>query len=196
MDKKPVEKKAAKKPAPQAPTRDLLDVLLDQNNKDPIVLMDENGRQITFEQVAIIPYEADGKERKLYVVLKPIDKIEGINDDEAIVFVCEQDKNGRTVLRVEENEEIAIAVFDKFYDLLEESAKARKAKKAATKPAAKTAAKPATKTATKTAAKPTTTKTTATKTAAKTTTTAKTAAKPAAKAPVKTAGKTAGKKTK
>lgn len=48
---------------------DLLDVLLDQDNKEPIVLMDENGKQMTFEQVAVIPYEVR-KEKRLYCVLK------------------------------------------------------------------------------------------------------------------------------
>ena len=168
------EKKTTKKEPEQRV--DLLDVLLDKDNKDPIVLMDEKGRQISFEQVAIIPYEIKG-EKVLYVVLKPIDKIEGIADDEAVVFLVDQDKAGNTILRVEEDEEVAIAVFDKYYDLLEEArGKAKKTTKTATKAAPKT-------TATKTAAK-----TTATKTAAPKTT------KPAAKPAAKTAPKTAGKK--
>ncbi len=127
---------------------DLLDILLDQENREPIVLQDENGRQISFEQVAIIPYDLEN-DRKLYVVLKPIDKVEGIADDEAVVFVCEQDKQGNTVLRVEENEEIAISVFDKYYDLLEEASAKKPAKKTTTKKQAekKTPAKTAGKTA-------------------------------------------------
>ena len=101
---------------------DILDVLLDQDNKDPIVLVDEAGKQLTFEQVAVIPYEVR-KEKRLYCVLKPLDKIEGIGDDEAIVFVVDQDKDGNSVIKVEEDEEVAIAVFDKYYDLLEEAQK-------------------------------------------------------------------------
>ena len=132
---------------------DLLDVLLDRENRDPILLMDENGRQLSFEQVAVIPYDVEGQDRKLYVVLKPIDKIEGIADDEAVVFVCDTDKAGNTVLRLEENEEVAIDVFDKYYDLLEEeTAKQKTAKKAAKKTTTKAAPK-ATKTAGKKPAK-------------------------------------------
>lgn len=150
MEKKNVKsvKKEEQKPV------DLLDVLLDQENRDPIVLQDENGRQLTFEQVAVIPYDIDEKTRKLYVVLKPVDKIDGIADDEAVVFVCDQDKAGNTVLKVEEKEELAIAVFDKYYDLLEEaSAKEKKEKKTTAKSAAKKEEKPSAKTATKTAGK-------------------------------------------
>ena len=111
---------------------DLLDVLLDQDNKEPIVLMDENGKQMTFEQVAVIPYEVR-KEKRLYCVLKPLDKIEGIGDDEAIVFLVDTDDEGNSIIRIEEDEEIAIAVFDKYYDLLEEARK----EAATEKPAAK-----------------------------------------------------------
>ena len=114
---------------------DLLDVLLDQDNKEPIVLMDENGKQMTFEQVAVIPYEVK-KEKRLYCVLKPLDKIEGIKDDEAIVFLVDTDDEGNSVIRIEEDEEIAIAVFDKYYDLLEEANKEEAKKNATAKPKA------------------------------------------------------------
>ena len=132
-------------------TMDILDVLLDQDNREPIVLMDENGKQMSFEQVAVIPYEVR-KEQRLYCVLKPLDKIEGIADDEAIVFLVDTDDEGNSVIRIEEDEEVAIAVFDKYYDLLEEAQKEEKeAKAAAKKSPAKTKAtgKPAGKTTAK-----------------------------------------------
>ena len=130
------EKKVEKKEEDLRPV-DILDVLLDQDNKEPIVLVDETGKQLTFEQVAVIPYEVR-KEKRLYAVLKPIDKIEGIGDDEAIVFVVDQDKDGNSIIKVEEDEEVAISVFDKYYDLLEEAQKQEKAEaKAETKSAPK-----------------------------------------------------------
>ena len=119
---------------------DLLDVLLDQDNKDPIVLLDEKGRQLSFEQVAVIPYGAEN-DKKLYCVLKPIDKIEGIADDEAVVFLVDEDDNGNTILRVEENEEVAISVFDKYYDLLEEARKEAKTEETPKAKAPKTTGK-------------------------------------------------------
>ena len=139
---------------------DILDVLLDQDNKDPIVLVDEAGKQLTFEQVAVIPYEVR-KEKRLYCVLKPLDKIEGIGDDEAIVFVVDQDKDGNSVIKVEEDEEVAIAVFDKYYDLLEEAQKEEKkekAEKAAAKQKTATAKKSSTSVAGKKSAPKTTNK--------------------------------------
>ncbi len=96
--------------------RDLLDVLLDENNDEPISLYDENDKEIKFEQVAVIPHE-----EKIYAILKPIDELDGVADDEAIVFVAEEDEDGSTILLVEKDEEIATKVFDKYYQLLDEA---------------------------------------------------------------------------
>ena len=130
---------------------DILDVLLDQDNKEPIVLMDESGKQMSFEQVAVIPYEVR-KEQRLYCVLKPLDKIEGIADDEAIVFLVDTDDAGNSIIRIEEDEEVAIAVFDKYYDLLEEAQKEEKEAKATTAKKTATKAKSTGKVAGKTSA--------------------------------------------
>lgn len=101
---------------------DLLDVLLDEKNTAPIYMTDENGRQLKFDQVAVIPYG----EEDLYCILKPLTKLAGIADDEAIVFKVEEDKEGNAILRVEENEQIAIAIFDQYYNLIEEAEKEKK----------------------------------------------------------------------
>ena len=123
---------------------DLLDILLDKENKDPITLMDEKGKQISFEQIAMIVHEMK-KEKKLFAILKPVDKIEGLNDNDAIVFLVDQDKDGNTVLKIEEDEDVAIDVFDEYYDLLEEEMSKQKEKKPAAKkaPAKAEAKKPA-----------------------------------------------------
>ena len=49
-----------------------------------------------------------------------------IADDEAVVFLVDQDESGNTFLCVEDDEMIAIEVFDKYYDLLEEARKTNK----------------------------------------------------------------------
>ena len=146
---------------------DLLDVLLDKDNKDPITLMDEKGKQLSFEQIAMIVHEVK-KEKKLFAILKPVDKIEGIGENEAIVFLVDQDKNGNTILKIEEDEDVAIDVFDDYYDLLEEEMAKQKEKKTAKKAAVPKAAatktakttKAAGKTAGKAEAKPAAKKTT------------------------------------
>lgn len=96
---------------------DIMDVLLDENNTAPIFMFNDRGEQIEFDQIAVIPYGDDD----LYCILKPITKVPGIKDDEAVVFKVEQDEKGEGYLKVEEREEIAIAIFDQYYNLVEES---------------------------------------------------------------------------
>ena len=101
---------------------DVLDVLLDKDNTSPIVLKEKNGKSISFKQIAVIPHEVKG-EYLLFAVLEPMTKIEGIGDNEALVFRVVQNKEGGSRIVVEEDEMVAIAVFNKYYDMLEDSMK-------------------------------------------------------------------------
>lgn len=96
----------------------ILDVLLDENNDKPITLYDENEKAVRFDQVAIIPLD-----EQLYAILKPIDEMEGVADDEAIVFLVEEDEDGDAELVVESDEAKAMKVFDEYYKLLDEAEK-------------------------------------------------------------------------
>ena len=120
---KPTTKKPeAKKKEDEIVKVDLLDVLLDEDNTAPIYMFDDKGNQLEFDQVAVIPYGEDD----LYCILKPITKIDGVKDDEAIVFLVTEDENGDSILKVEDREDVAISVFDQYYNLVEEEAKKKK----------------------------------------------------------------------
>lgn len=95
----------------------IVDILLDEDNEDPILLMGEDGKKILFDQVAVIPYPVKG-ETRLYAILKPIDEIEGVGDDEAIVFYVDVRDDDDSLIRIEEDESVARAVFEKYYELL------------------------------------------------------------------------------
>lgn len=99
----------------------ILDILLDEDNEDPITLYDENDKAIRFDQVAIIPLD-----EKLYAILKPIDEMENVADDEAIVFVVNEDGNGESILEIETDEPTAIKVFDEYYKLLDKQDASKK----------------------------------------------------------------------
>lgn len=94
---------------------------MDEDNKDPIVLVDGQGKKLSFEQIAVIPYN-----NKIYCVLKPIDKIENVQDDEAIVFFVDEQEGKEPVLMVETDEKVAMDVFDEYYNLLDEADKNNK----------------------------------------------------------------------
>lgn len=94
--------------------KELLDILLDEENVDPIILFDESGKRVAFQQIAIIPMAAE-----IYCVLKPIDEMEGIAEDEALVFRVDE-KGGVPVLVVETDEPTAHKVFEEYYNLVDE----------------------------------------------------------------------------
>ncbi len=89
--------------------KSLTNMLFDSNNKESIVLVNENNEEVKFAQVAIIPLN-----KKIYAILKPIDKVENIAEDEAIVFRVEFDDEGEAMLAVEPDDKIAEKVFDEF----------------------------------------------------------------------------------
>lgn len=117
MEKTKMQKieEAAQKAKQQEEKLDILDILLDEDNKEPIVLVDGDGRKLSFEQIAVIPYN-----EKVYCVLKPIDKIDNVADDEAIVFYVDEQEGKEPVLLVETDEKVAMDVFEEYYNLLDE----------------------------------------------------------------------------
>ena len=92
----------------------ILDILLDPEDTEPIALISEQGESVRFEQVAIVPYKD-----KLYCILKPLDDIADVADDEAIVF-CVDESDEETLLRVETDEKTCLAIFDVYYELIEQ----------------------------------------------------------------------------
>lgn len=110
MAKKEVEKKE------QVEQKlDLMDVLFDENNFDPIVLADDEGESFNFEQVAIIPLD-----NETYVILKPMDEMEDIEEDEAFVFKLIKNEDGEARLVIEDDDDIGEKVFEEYYKLLDE----------------------------------------------------------------------------
>ncbi len=98
--------------------KNILEILLDAENDDTIKLYDENDELVEFEQVAIVPLS----ENELYAILKPVDPdAMGIPEDEAMVFRIDFDEFGEPYLAVETDNEKSIAVFDVYYQLLDEA---------------------------------------------------------------------------
>lgn len=149
-----------------------IDRLLDVEDNEPVVLYDENDNAISFEQIALIPYE-----NVLYAILKPIDVMEGVGDDEGVIFAFEEnEETNEPFLRVVNDDKIIDKVFAQYLELVKQQKNGEAKPKASLSnnqkaaPKAESKKAPA-KTATKAAPK---------KTASKATTTAKKA--PAKKA--------------
>ena len=68
--------------------KNILDQILDENNCDNIILYNENGEEVEFEQIAIIPLNDE-----IYLILKPVITFEGMGEEEGLVFVIEEYDN-------------------------------------------------------------------------------------------------------
>jgi uncharacterized protein YrzB (UPF0473 family) len=96
----------------------ILDMLMDPDNNEHFLMTDENGLEVEFSQVAVIPLE-----RTLYCILHPVAGIESVEKDEALVFYLDYDDEGNIIIKLETDELKAIEVFEKYYDLLENARK-------------------------------------------------------------------------
>lgn len=96
---------------------DIIAALLDENNTDPISLYNGDDDLVEFKQIAVIPYDD-----RLYCILKPMEHMEGVADDEAVVFYIDQDEDSDDIITMVTDGEIIDAVFNIYYKLLDGSA--------------------------------------------------------------------------
>lgn len=97
----------------------IIDILMDEEISE-ITLVDENGNDVRFYNEAVIPYTVDGDPR-IYTILEPIDKVEGVEEGEGLVFrVYTQELDGEDDIEIEDDEKIIEAVFEEYNKLFEE----------------------------------------------------------------------------
>ena len=89
-----------------------VDALFDEENTDPIYLYSEKGEMIGFEQIALIPLKAN-----TYAILKPIKPMEGLGEDEGLVFEIKVDKDEREYLALVVDEKVIDDVFSVYDEL-------------------------------------------------------------------------------
>ncbi len=89
-----------------------IDKLFDEENNENIILYDENDKEVEFEQVAVIPLN-----ESVYAMLKPVSPIEGVGEDEALVFELREIED-EEMLVIVTDEKIVTEVFEVYYDLL------------------------------------------------------------------------------
>ncbi len=87
---------------------------------DIITMVAADGTEIDFIEIADIYYDEN-----YYVIAQPVELLEGMDEDSAIVFKVEETKNGDTNFTVELDDDIVDAVF-KEYDRLYEEAQEEK----------------------------------------------------------------------
>ena len=84
--------------------------------RDDIVrLLSANGEEVEFIEIAGIAHQGC-----FYVILQPVELIEGMADDEALVFKVSRSENGEDKFEIELDDEIIDAVFKGYNRLLED----------------------------------------------------------------------------
>ena len=86
-----------------------------EEDNDIVTLMSATGEEIDFVEIAGIAYKGH-----FYAILQPVELLDGMNDDEALVFeVTRADGNDRFEIVVDD--EIIDAVFAEYNKLLDEA---------------------------------------------------------------------------
>lgn len=89
----------------------IVDRILDENDNSPIIVKDQNGNDVSMEQIAVIPYNGE-----IYSIMAPTELIDKGDPDIAIVFKVE----GNKIKSVEDNNLIDV-IFELYDRLYEES---------------------------------------------------------------------------
>lgn len=83
-------------------------------NDDIITLKSADGENIDFIEIAGIALKGS-----FYVILQPVELLEGMSDDEALVFKLERLESGEDKYTIVLEDEIVDAVFEEYYKLLD-----------------------------------------------------------------------------
>lgn len=83
---------------------------------DIITMVAQDGTEIDFIEIADIYHEDN-----YYVIAQPVELLEGMEEDSALVFKVEEDKNGETKFTIELDDDIVDAVFKEYDKLYEEA---------------------------------------------------------------------------
>jgi len=79
-----------------------------------IELVDESGNTVAFDLVMTFDYEG-----KRYAALLPVDKLEGVGDDEVVLLEVVREKGAESFVSIE-NPILLDEVFSEFLDLFDE----------------------------------------------------------------------------
>lgn len=80
-----------------------------------ITLTSSDGDQVDFLEIAGIPIDGN-----FYTILKPVEVIEGMTEDDVLVFKVEETENGDSNFSLERDEEVLNKIYQEYLRLLDE----------------------------------------------------------------------------
>ena len=90
--------------------------VMEINDEDIITLTADNGAEIDFIEIAGIAHKGN-----FYAILQPVELLDGMSDDEALVFRVTTNKDGKDSFDIELDDEIIDAVFKEYTRLYDEA---------------------------------------------------------------------------
>lgn len=88
-----------------------------QNDDDDIItLLTAEGEEVDFIEIAGLAYRGN-----YYVILQPVEIIDGMNEDEAFCFKVTRGKDGADKFEIELDDAVVDAVFEEYNKLLDEA---------------------------------------------------------------------------
>ena len=86
------------------------------SDDDIVTLLSADGEEIDFVEIAGIAHKGN-----FYAILQPVELIEGMDDDEALVFKVSRGKDGEDKFEIELDDSIIEAVFAEYNRLLDDA---------------------------------------------------------------------------
>jgi len=83
---------------------------------DIVTLLSADGEEIDFVEIAGIAYKGN-----FYAILQPVELLEGMDDDEALVFKVSRGKDGEDKFEIELDDATIEAVFAEYNKLLDDA---------------------------------------------------------------------------
>ena len=83
-------------------------------NDDIVTLLSATGEEINFIEIAGIAHDGN-----FYAILQPVELLDGMNDDEALVFLVTRDEEGNDKFEICLDDDIIDAVFKEYNHLLD-----------------------------------------------------------------------------
>ena len=89
---------------------------MEEDDDDVVTLLSANGEEIDFVEIAGIAYKGS-----FYAILQPVELLDGMDDDEALVFKVTRGKDGEDKFEIELDDAVIDAVFAEYNKLLDEA---------------------------------------------------------------------------
>ena len=89
-----------------------------EDNDDIVTLLSATGEEIDFVEIAGIAHNGN-----FYAILQPVELLDGMEEDEALVFKVSRGADGEDHFEIELDDDVIDAVFTEYNRLLDEANK-------------------------------------------------------------------------